>query len=189
MPVRRRFGALGSSPLTRGKLLRRRRVADGVRLIPAHAGKTGTMPGSTRMVRAHPRSRGENDRPAEISQLPAGSSPLTRGKQSREANALELRGLIPAHAGKTPCTLGGTASVWAHPRSRGENVVAVISASGVAGSSPLTRGKQGSRRCGARCSRLIPAHAGKTIQGASAFRRFRAHPRSRGENKTTPTPA
>ena len=55
--------AWGSSPLTRGKQGVEGGGAALPGLIPAHAGKTGTMPGSTRMVRAHPRSRGENGAP------------------------------------------------------------------------------------------------------------------------------
>ena len=55
----------------------------------------------------------------------------------------------------------------------------------VCGSSPLTRGKRAGVNSPIRLLRLIPAHAGKTfllIRGASAVA---AHPRSRGENRTT----
>ena len=59
--VRRWLEAKGSSPLTRGKRLLsdRRDVARG--LIPAHAGKTSPCWWPARRLRAHPRSRGEND--------------------------------------------------------------------------------------------------------------------------------
>ena len=52
----------------------------------------------------------------------------------------------------------------------------------VEGSSPLTRGKPllPLDPCGA--SRLIPAHAGKTIGGSLSPLPMTAHPRSRGEN-------
>ena len=73
-----------------------------VRLIPAHAGKTWkttrTVPGSE----AHPRSRGENAAGVIGTFVAGGSSPLTRGKHGAASEALDLRGLIPAHAGKTP---------------------------------------------------------------------------------------
>ena len=50
-----------------------------------------------------------------------GSSPLTRGKLlERFWNAM-LRGLIPAHAGKTLVRTHVTMRESAHPRSRGEN--------------------------------------------------------------------
>ena len=50
------------------------------------------------------------------------------------------------------------------------------------GSSPLTRGKRDRRNRVADSTRLIPAHAGKTRPSTSPRPRFRAHPRSRGEN-------
>ena len=55
----------------------------------------------------------------------------------------------------------------------------------VKGSSPLTRGKQiGLPPCELRAG-LIPAHAGKTLPRDSLQRGRRAHPRSRGENRST----
>ena len=52
------------------------------------------------------------------------------------------------------------------------------------GSSPLTRGKLAGEHGVAAESRLIPAHAGKTIVWPSVRVTSRAHPRSRGENAT-----
>ena len=50
-------------------------------------------------------------------------------------------GLIPAHAGKTGVATGAGRRKGAHPRSRGENLVADYAAFKAWGSSPLTRGK------------------------------------------------
>ena len=50
----------GSSPLTRGKPHARRSPRDRRRLIPAHAGKTSNEVIGSPVLRAHPRSRGEN---------------------------------------------------------------------------------------------------------------------------------
>ena len=50
-------------------------------------------------------------------------------------------GLIPAHAGKTVVTLPTGRASPAHPRSRGENLVAAVDTTPLTGSSPLTRGK------------------------------------------------
>ena len=113
-----------------------------------------------------------------------------------------IRGLIPAHAGKTrPPWPGGHGSP-AHPRSRGENTWLLPRGQRARGSSPLTRGNPptfGRSRVGAGSSpltrgkrthllqlcfitRLIPAHAGKTdVEGSVAVLGW-AHPRSRGEN-------
>ena len=78
--------------------------------------------------------------------------------------------------------MGEFTPAQAHPRSRGENAEPKRDPLGVAGSSPLTRGKR--RGCdGTRRRRwLIPAHAGKTSRLSCPSRRLRAHPRSRGEN-------
>ena len=50
----------GSSPLTRGKLHQSEAGLGGVRLIPAHAGKTDKCLNGIQSGSAHPRSRGEN---------------------------------------------------------------------------------------------------------------------------------
>ena len=172
----------GSSPLTRGKLVTATISILKLRLIPAHAGTTVSVRGGGWVAGAHPRSRGENF-PASWSMLvPPGSSPLTRGKLTGTFAVREPVGLIPAHAGKTPCARRPRASRRAHPRSRGENTIAFDREKAARGSSPLTRGKP-CEGLGTDLSRgLIPAHAGKTC----AFRLWgpspRAHPRSRGEN-------
>ena len=73
-----------------------------------------------------------------------------------------IRGLIPAHAGKTrPPWPGGHGSP-AHPRSRGENASSSMPIKSAYGSSPLTRGKHVATPSWAARPRLIPAHAGET---------------------------
>ena len=52
--------ATGSSPLTRGKPEDELVAGLSDRLIPAHAGKTSTTQNVPLLLRAHPRSRGEN---------------------------------------------------------------------------------------------------------------------------------
>ena len=153
---------IGSSPLTRGKPGVRPHCQRRGRLIPAHAGKTmGSSPNRCSSG-AHPRSRGENNRIACGLLTICGSSPLTRGKPICGAYRDGDDRLIPAHAGKT-CSLAAlSASVWAHPRSRGENALPAPASAARSGSSPLTRGKPSTPRPRASQSRLIPAHAGKT---------------------------
>ena len=131
-------------------------------LIPAHAGKTCSLPRSRRRARAHPRSRGENLGGAGFGVRVAGSSPLTRGKP------------------RSACPRGGMSV--AHPRSRGENFDCEPAAPDDVGSSPLTRGKLSASALDDLVTGLIPAHAGKTqVAGPLASGRG-AHPRSRGEN-------
>ena len=91
----------GSSPLTRGKPVKRFQSGELDRLIPAHAGKTSYAAVKRFLPRAHPRSRGENVLPRLPSADFAGSSPLTRGKQLATSIEEATGRLIPAHAGKT----------------------------------------------------------------------------------------
>ena len=115
--------ALGSSPLTRGKLNDLSNAQRVKRLIPAHAGKTPCQSPHQNPTTAHPRSRGENSARRRFALRAAGSSPLTRGKPPQP----------PAPAGVQ----------LAHPRSRGENETAEGVEIEARGSSPLTRGKRG----------------------------------------------
>ena len=113
-------------------------------------------------MRAHPRSRGENQRRAEEQLALAGSSPLTRGKLACTTYRARCIGLIPAHAGRTRNALRIEDPRRAHPRSRGENDPAYRWVDADGGSSPLTRGKLRDSACERLAERLIPAHAGKT---------------------------
>ena len=137
------FGALaGSSPLTRGKLVRDVLDCGGFGLIPAHAGKTCDAWRRVRQGRAHPRSRGENSSVSPSPETVPGSSPLTRGKPASVPDGCAEHGLIPAHAGKTRRRFRRSYVMGAHPRSRGENGGLLGAGLQAAGSSPLTRGKR-----------------------------------------------
>ena len=173
----------GSSPLTRGKPRCRPGWLGQEGLIPAHAGKTGSGSSDATRPGAHPRSRGENDGDEADPMSIHGSSPLTRGKQALSEDGGFARGLIPAHAGKTPPTPTDATRSLAHPRSRGENSKTQIGAHAPMGSSPLTRGKHPRSMTAVYRAGLIPAHAGKTELILYGCKPFRAHPRSRGENR------
>ena len=95
------ISGLGSSPLTRGKRGREHRRVDRHGLIPTHAGKTDGCAGWGAVWGAHPHSRGENEWSLPTTRVPAGSSPLTRGKPGPTSYAGNITGLIPTHAGKT----------------------------------------------------------------------------------------
>ena len=152
----------GSSPLTRGKPVSRRVMTSPRGLIPAHAGKTRNSLRRALRSEAHPRSRGENTQAPPPAHARLGSSPLTRGKHARPRVRVFDLGLIPAHAGKTLIAPAAKDSTVAHPRSRGENRLAVRLASELGGSSPLTRGKLRYALEAVGWAGLIPAHAGKT---------------------------
>ena len=111
----------GSSPLTRGKLIRRD-TSEGQRgLIPAHAGKTSRESVLRCAHGAHAVLPGHDEQEWRASVRSWGSSPLTRGKRWTGAGERPRRGLIPAHAGKTRRSAREHPPPGAHPRSRGEN--------------------------------------------------------------------
>ena len=78
--------------------------------------------------------------------------------------------LIPAHAGKTRPRTRSPRAGGAHPRSRGENVLAAPMIVLIWGSSPLTRGKRFGEHLGGFGGGIIPAHAGKTLGGECVLR-------------------
>ena len=166
----------------RGKLDPQRDQHDAHGLIPAHAGKTTCSWSPRRTPRAHPRSHGENSPQKSFVSGVTGSSPLTRGKRRRIDPVPETVGLIPAHAGKTRRCSSTVTSRAAHSRSRGDNFWILPLAPGIAGSSPLTRGKRILGQGDTLSDGLIPAHAGKTLSSSPPGVKARAHPHSRGEN-------
>ena len=106
-----------------------------------------------------------------------------RGEHVGGFGAVRLgRRLIPACAGSTRVRLG----VWrwgrAHPRMRGEHIVAARMASWAVGSSPHARGAHRWHLLVGGGGRLIPACAGSTGVPLDPWCPVRAHPRMRGEH-------
>ena len=176
------FRRLGSSPLARGKRTHATSAPMASGLIPARAGKTRRARAQHSWVRAHPRSRGENDCQAFAGLVMVGSSPLARGKPRNPSTLTWYHRLIPARAGKTCARISLQSARRAHPRSRGENLIGYSIIQKHLGSSPLARGKPVELDACARRGGLIPARAGKTRDRHRWHRVAAAHPRSRGEN-------
>ena len=152
----------GSSPRGRGKRGRGDHRRRRVRLIPARAGKTWSVP-------CHSRFTG-------------GSSPRGRGKRRGPVGRRSTLRLIPARAGKTRCQLDTAPRVRAHPRAGGENIASTGREVNRAGSSPRGRGKPRVDLHGVTPVGLIPARAGKTSCRARSRPSTPAHPRAGGEN-------
>ena len=172
----------GSSPLTRGALHHAQHHRGLRRLIPAHAGSTPSAAHPPAAARAHPRSRGEHIAQQVDVIDQQGSSPLTRGAPFPLVPQPPPGGLIPAHAGSTYEASLAHAEKRAHPRSRGEHRHRHPRRGSVRGSSPLTRGALTGTGRRTSAWRLIPAHAGSTVQDPNHFQAIAAHPRSRGEH-------
>ena len=176
---------LGASPHGRGKL------GDGElggvlrRLIPARAGKTWRTTTLQGTSRAHPRTGGENPPQAHPTQWNAGSSPHGRGKLHVLPQRRHAGRLIPARAGKTHVHVRISAIEAAHPRTGGENQLAVDPTVLDDGSSPHGRGKPPITEISVTRGGLIPARAGKTRVPACGSDAHGAHPRTGGENCST----
>ena len=166
----------------RGKPSDLRVHVHGFGLIPAHAGKTWAMSQYHDEYRAHPRACGENNCGLAKPAPRRGSSPRMRGKLRSARAANKARGLIPAHAGKTPLSHNPSDPAQAHPRACGENCVFTAEKFANIGSSPRMRGKPEAGSAPWRTTGLIPAHAGKTVSRAAPPPSPPAHPRACGEN-------
>ena len=172
----------GSSPRVRGKQDLFGNAWNTVGLIPACAGKTGSISVRTAAPRAHPRVCGENPAAEAMENLVTGSSPRVRGKRAASRVAKPVRGLIPACAGKTARNVIEEMNSGAHPRVCGENRVGRATRPGLPGSSPRVRGKLSRSRSITLLLGLIPACAGKTKRRYHRPVNSRAHPRVCGEN-------
>ena len=88
---------------------------------PRMRGKQGSGRKELHQGGAHPRACGENLIALRIRRSPAGSSPRMRGKPVMRIARPMRRGLIPAHAGKTPGVSLEILPYRGHPRACGEN--------------------------------------------------------------------
>ena len=154
----------GSSPRLRGTQVGLELIATEFRFIPAPAGNTPFACPRTQKEPVHPRACGEHNTPSSIFLQNAGSSPRLRGTLTYPAKLSFLPRFIPAPAGNTTWCSGLHGVVAVHPRACGEHIVAMLSGSSSAGSSPRLRG---------------------TLQRMEkAVRRTPVHPRACGEHIT-----
>ena len=111
----------GSPPRMRGKRVFEFVLCDGQGITPAHAGKTADALRSRRRTRDHPRACGENPLKSVRSFSKAGSPPRMRGKPVSSVPKNHVKGITPAHAGKTQVRFLLRSSFRDHPRACGEN--------------------------------------------------------------------
>ena len=113
----------GSPPRMRGKPLVLFLINSGLRITPAHAGKTGTRLWCTAGSADHPRACGENDPAIDIENDEYGSPPRMRGKLCEVFVARVAARITPAHAGKTLAAKQRHSKDSDHPRACGENYI------------------------------------------------------------------
>ena len=166
----------------RGKLSLFVNDSDGIRITPAHAGKTFGITKITGLESDHPRACGENASNAINSAVGFGSPPRMRGKPSHLLFSSRSRRITPAHAGKTGGSVRSCLSISDHPRACGENFFIKRLTFFPGGSPPRMRGKHIAIKVHYYRFRITPAHAGKTSLVHRWHSRRPDHPRACGEN-------
>ena len=134
------FPGVGSSPLTRGTLMKLVLLLRSKRFIPAYAGNSLFTCRKITTFTVHPRLRGELDISFRFSSMKFGSSPLTRGTHVFEIVKQKRIRFIPAYAGNSSEPRTAIKPLLVHPRLRGELLVKDLKEALISGSSPLTRG-------------------------------------------------
>ena len=172
----------GPSPRVRGKPIVNRifLVPDGS--IPACAGETSRVMVLLSALMVHPRVCGGNRGRVGSSALAGGPSPRVRGKRLSASGWTARRRSIPACAGETPQTIGGTRDGTVHPRVCGGNRARGRGPSGGAGPSPRVRGKQVVVLRVIDEPGSIPACAGETEKAVKRPNAPAVHPRVCGGN-------
>ncbi len=94
---------------------------------------------------------------------------------------LSSQRIIPAHAGNSPCVEKCQIHVKDHPRTCGEQSTAPVAAIELYGSSPHMRGTVHCTSSSHRTLRIIPAHAGNSVDGVRPGADGADHPRTCGE--------
>ena len=152
----------GSPPHMRGKVSGSDNLIAPHGITPAHAGKSCIRCPHTDAVRDHPRTCGEKSPRYSWRYARSGSPPHMRGKVRRTPAFCHVKGITPAHAGKSSSSYRGTNSVRDHPRTCGEKAIMTVCTSSYLGSPPHMRGKVISRRGFDSNDGITPAHAGKS---------------------------
>ena len=158
----RTCSAGGSPPHMRGKVSGSDNLIAPHGITPAHAGKSCIRCPHTDAVRDHPRTCGEKSPRYSWRYARSGSPPHMRGKVRRTPAFCHVKGITPAHAGKSSSSYRGTNSVRDHPRTCGEKAIMTVCTSSYLGSPPHMRGKVISRRGFDSNDGITPAHAGKS---------------------------
>ena len=170
------------------------------RIIPAHAGNSRPPRSPARGASDHPRACGELATcPASITNptgssracgelntadaintTNTGSSPRMRGTRGGGPPPWGHR-IIPAHAGNSDLEVPGTRQLSDHPRACGELTSSRLWLFMSPGSSPRMRGTLPLKAILIVVCRIIPAHAGNSIEAFDFASLIPDHPRACGE--------
>ena len=131
-------------------------------ITPAHAGKSQIRRFPAPSLRDHPRACGEKWGGVLKEAARKGSPPRMRGKVSQLYLAPLVRGITPAHAGKSVSVIWLVSQPQDHPRACGEKAVRTVLTLDRMGSPPRMRGKAGFKVAFQFINGITPAHAGKS---------------------------
>ena len=128
-PVEESAASYGSPPRVRGKRRSPPSVSPRLRITPACAGKTPTIPTTAKIPSDHPRVCGENKKKEALWLHGCGSPPRVRGKHGKSPFRWCAARITPACAGKTSTRVETQALNADHPRVCGENITMYLSES------------------------------------------------------------
>ena len=114
---------VGSPPRVRGKAVWKDIKQAEAGITPACAGKSAFPEFEGNAVRDHPRVCGEKTFTVKNVPGAEGSPPRVRGKAMMPTNALIVRRITPACAGKSQSYHQPCSAMWDHPRVCGEKLV------------------------------------------------------------------
>ena len=154
----------GSSPRMRGSQWISRRAYGLCGIIPAHAGLTFRISGTTREAWDHPRACGAHASATRAGAFLLGSSPRMRGSPIQQQRGVRIQGIIPAHAGLTRSISTMMSPRRDHPRACGAHFMLAPLARLWPGSSPRMRGSLARVSKITNSTGIIPAHAGLTLR-------------------------
>ena len=110
----------GSPPRMRGKVHYAGLDYDPIRITPAYAGKSCSVPGECGLSRDHPRVCGEKLNSCIPAGIVIGSPPRMRGKGPSARTARKTIRITPAYAGKSTAAFSSFSLSRDHPRVCGE---------------------------------------------------------------------
>ena len=152
-------------------------------IIPAGAGRSEVGFGAFESEGDHPRGCGEKLAYPPPATTRPGSSPRVRGEVRHPRIPRNLKGIIPAGAGRSGEVCSKRIHRWDHPRGCGEKLSAQHVSAKWRGSSPRVRGEAGGLLFALAVDGIIPAGAGRSETDGSTHRFVRDHPRGCGEKE------
>ena len=150
-------------------------------ITPAHAGTSPRPKYLQKLVKDHPRTRGDKRSGTLTLDTGAGSPPHTRGQVFAALSAYRRQRITPAHAGTSLVKLIHRTRLADHPRTRGDKYGGHLDMPRSQGSPPHTRGQALYVGFSPAAGGITPAHAGTSDSRQWNHSVPKDHPRTRGD--------